>query len=273
MPHHGSAYFAKLAFGIVLVLVILGLLQAAPKQYRRGIIAVFTFLGGLFYFLEFFWPVKRGQSGNFLTPYQDFVANLSAVIGAYAIGLGVVSLVQFHSRNITRRREGWGNSVALLLAALAMAVFTIRDQYWGKEVLFHDPITGHPQNNHGVFLVLFNGGLNSLDAATFSLIAFFIASASYRAFRIRSVESSLLMTAALIVMLASTTLGTAITQHVPAQGWEANFRIENISQWLLTRLNAPAQRGIVFGLEVGALATSLRLWLSLERGAYFDAEV
>lgn len=273
MPHHGSAYFGKIAFGIFLVLVILGLLQAAPKQYRRGIIAVFTFVGGLYYFLEFFWPVKKGHDGNFLTPYQDLVANLSAVVGAFAIGLGIVSLIQFHSRNIMRRREGWGNSVALLCAAAAMAVFTIRDQYWGKQILFHDPFTGHPQDNHGIFILLFNGGLNSLDAATFSLIAFFIASASYRAFRIRSVESSLLMIAALIVMLASTTLGTAITSGVPAEGWRANFRIEHISEWLLTRLNAPAQRGIVFGLEVGALATSLRLWLSLERGAYFDAEV
>jgi hypothetical protein len=255
------------------MLVILGLLQAAPKQYRRGIIAVFTFLGGLYYFVEYFWPVPKGHEGNWLTPYQDFVTHLSAVVVAYAIGLGVISLAQFHGKIIMRGRQGWGNSVVLILSAIAMCVFTLLDNHSGSRFLFRDPIFGHPQTVHGLYLLLFNGGLASLDSATFALIAFFIASAAYRAFRIRSVEASLLMIAALIVMLASTSLGTALTNWIPNHGPDANFRIEHVSEWLLTRLNAPAQRGILFGLEVGALATALRLWLSLERGAYFDAEV
>src|ERR1700744_3094281 len=111
MPHHGSAYFGKLIFGLVLVFAVLGVLHAAPKQYRRAIIAVFTFLGGLFYFLEFFLPVNAKTHKNFLTGQQDLVSSLSAVIGAYAIGLGVVSLGQYHAKAISRRREGWGNSV------------------------------------------------------------------------------------------------------------------------------------------------------------------
>jgi len=273
IPHHGPEYFGKLIIGLLIVLAILGLLHAAPKQSRRAIIAVFTFLGGLFYFLEFFLPVDPKTNKNFLTGQQEFVAQLSAVIGAYAIGLGVVSLGQYHAKIISRKREGWGNSVVLVIAALIMFTFSILNEYHAKTVLFTDPFQHHTQDIHGVFLVLFEGGLAKLDAATFALIAFFIASASYRAFRIRSVESSLLMIAALIVMLASTTIGTALTNWLPTEGPQANFRIEHISEWLLTRLNSPAQRGIVFGLEVGALATSLRLWLSLERGAYFDAEV
>ena len=50
-------------------------------------------------------------------------------------------------------------------------------------------------------------------------------------------------------------------------------RIERIAQWLLLEINTPAQRGILFGLNLGLLATSLRYWLSLERGAYFDKEL
>ena len=53
----------------------------------------------------------------------------------------------------------------------------------------------------------------------------------------------------------------------------ANLRIENIAQWLLLEVNTAAQRGILFGLTLGLLATSLRYWLSLERGAYFDKEL
>ena len=59
-------------------------------------------------------PTDGPNAGeNWLTPYQPFVANLSTVVGSFAIGLGVISLLQFHSRAIARQRTGWGNSVAL----------------------------------------------------------------------------------------------------------------------------------------------------------------
>ena len=86
------------------------------------------------------------------------------------------------------------------------------------------------------------------------------------------------MTAALIIMLGSVGFGTILTNWLPlgndpkSEFW-ANFRIENIAQWLLLQVNTPAQRGILFGITLGELAMALRLWLSLERGSYFDKEV
>ena len=113
------------------------------------------------------------------------------------------------------------------------------------------------QNAHGMFQFLFKGGLSNLTSATFSIIAFYIASAAYRAFRIRSLEATLLMVAALIVMLGSVSFGTWITHGIHptlADGSEnpwANFRLENIAQWLLLEVNTAAQRGILFGLSLG----------------------
>ncbi len=277
-------YWGKLLFGLVFVFAILAALQAAPRRWRKTIIAVFTFLGGLYFATEFFWPAAQtgaNAGSNWLTPYQPFVANLSAVVGSFSVGLGVFSLIQFHSRAIARQRAGWGNSVALIVSFMAMLVFGLLNQYRPQRVIIPPlPFTHGAQNSHDVFNFLFLGGYTNLDSATFSLIAFFIASASYRAFRIRSWESTLLMLAALIVMLGAT-FGTAITHGIPPyldaahtveNPW-ANLRIERISEWLLTRINAPAQRGILFGIYVGSLAVSLRLWLSLERGAYFDKEI
>jgi len=51
------------------------------------------------------------------------------------------------------------------------------------------------------------------------------------------------------------------------------LRLEVIKEWLLTVLNAAALRAIAFGLGIGSLAISLRIWLSLERGAYFEKEI
>lgn len=118
------------------------------------------------------------------------------------------------------------------------------------------------------FAYLFEGLLNNLDAAMFSLIAFYILSAAYRAFRIRSVESTILMTSALIVILGLT-FGALITAAVPGEGLASNFKIETWSQWVLSVVSSPSLRAIDLGVGVGALAMALRLWLGIERGALF----
>lgn len=277
LPGHGPAYFEKLVFGLLFVFAVLGGLQAAPRRSRRGLIAFFTFLGGIYYVAEFFWPAHGGS--NPLTPYQDSVANISLVISAFAIGVGVISLLQLHTRLIARQRPGWGNSVVLVVAFLAMTIFGLLKDHSPKMAIFGSSVTSQE-----AFDFLFKGGLTNLGAATFSMIAFYIASAAYRAFRIRSVEATLLMAAALIIMLGAVFFGTVLTNWIPTNSgidalgkpienpW-ANFRIENIAQWLLMEVNSAAQRGILFGLTIGLLATSLRLWLSLERSAYFDQEL
>jgi hypothetical protein len=48
---------------------------------------------------------------------------------------------------------------------------------------------------------------------------------------------------------------------------------ENMSSWILTKVNSPAIFAIDLGLGVGSLATALRLWLSLEKGSYFEEEL
>jgi len=121
--------------------------------------------------------------------------------------------------------------------------------------------------------VLFLGMLNSLDATMFSLLAFYIAAAAYRAFRVRSIEAILLMGAAFVVMLGQVPFGMALTARLPTEGLLASFRIEVISNWILQTINTPAYRAMNFGLALGGLAMALRIWLSLERGSYFEREL
>ncbi len=280
MPGHGAWYYGKMALGVLFMFVILGAMQAAPRRARKGIIAFFTFLGGIYFATEFFWPTNPTTNENFLTPYQDVVASLAAVVGSFAIGLGVISLLQNHTRQVARRRPGWGYSTVFLVSFLSMTTFGLMNAYSPSSTIIPSaPGLWASQNAHGLFQFLFVGGLTNLGSATFSMIAFYIASAAYRAFRIRSLEATLLMIAALIIMFGSVSFGTWFTHDIHptlANGSEnpwANLRIENIAQWLMLEVNSPAQRGILFGLDLGLLATSLRYWLSLERGAYFDKEL
>jgi hypothetical protein len=206
---------------------------------------------------------KLTAQENFLTPRLQTASDVSNVLQAFAIGLGIWSLMSVHLRNIAMKRSGWGNSATLITSIFLMALAHI-----GKEYIKEGPFKTLDD-------LLYNGLMKNLDATMFSIIAFYIVSAAYRAFRIRSVEATILLVAAALVMLGNVPIGQALTNWIPDDKLSVltNLRLENVGQWILKKASSPATQAIDFGLGVGALATSLRLWLSLERGSYFEEEL
>ena len=59
----------------------------------------------------------------------------------------------------------------------------------------------HIQDKDSLFTWMFDSLYYPLDATMFALVGFFVASASYRAFRIRNFEASLLLSAGVLVMI------------------------------------------------------------------------
>lgn len=254
-PLHGMALAGALFGGVLLCLVLVFLLQAMPGRARTMTIRIVTFLAGLVYALEWFLPAGGKDQENVLTFALPTVGNVLNVLVAFTLGLGIISLVRVHGNNIVRQKKGWENSVILFGGMITMAVAGL----FFPESMFYRS--------------LFQDVLTSFDAAMFASLAFYIINAAYRAFRIKSAEATLLMASALIVMLGQVPIGQAITSGLPAKGsFLSLFRLDNISNWILTSVNAPATRAIGFGLGIGLLAIGLRVWLSLERGAYFDAK-
>jgi hypothetical protein len=95
----------------------------------------------------------------------------------------------------------------------------------------------------------------------FALLAFYIATAAYRSFRLKSAEAAVMMSTAVIVILGQISYGPLyISEKLPA-----------IRLWLLENVNTPGNRAIYFGAAVGGLAMAVRMWLSLERNP-LDAE-
>jgi hypothetical protein len=123
---------------------------------------------------------------------------------------------------------------------------------------------------------LFDGLFINLDAVMYSMIAFFIFSAAYRSFRLRSAEASILLGTALLVMLSL--MGGVLVGwdrvidafggggHGAAAGFMENLRLVAIKDWVQNYLQSPSIRAVEFGLAVGGLAMQLRLWLSIEKG-------
>jgi hypothetical protein len=92
------------------------------------------------------------------------------------------------------------------------------------------------------------------NATMFALLAFFVASAAFRAFRARNVEAALLLGSAIIVLLAQAPIGRWITTALP-----------HLSDWILDILSNGSRRAIIMGAAVGAIATGLRVILGIER--------
>lgn len=244
---------------LIFVGVMTGLHRLSP-QAKKWLTLVCTFIAGLYFLLEFLLPTKNGE--NFITPTVDPVSTYVIYILIWTMFMGIISLGVVHGRRLLKLSPGWHNSLAFFIAFFAMIV---------AGALSQNGTAGSMAANN-FYRSLFNGLLVNLDAAMFSLLAFYIASAAYRAFRVRTMEAALLMFSALIVMLGMVNFGVTMTSWIPVDSAWSFLRLERLSMWILNWVNMPTQRAVTIGVSVGALAMAMRLWLSLERGAFFSQE-
>jgi hypothetical protein len=105
-----------------------------------------------------------------------------------------------------------------------------------------------------VYTWLYDHVFSPCNATMFALLAFFIASAAFRAFRARNVEAGLLLGAAILIMIGRVPIGRALSPVFPA-----------IAEWIVDIPNNAGRRAIMMGAALGAIATSLRVILGLER--------
>jgi len=103
---------------------------------------------------------------------------------------------------------------------------------------------------HGLFF--------PLGLSMFSLLAFYIAYAAYRSFRVRSLEAAIMMLAALVVMLG----------QVPQGVLYLSSDLPMLRLWLMEYLSTPAFRAIYFSSAIAGLSLAVRMWLSLDKNPF-----
>lgn len=287
LPYNSSGLWTMILITFVVAMGVFFLFSIAPTKARKPIVWTFTFLTGGFYVLLFLWPnpISRvdGQLPNnqveavsfWLADFQPRVADLSNILTAFLLGLGVFSVLRIHITKLMKKQKDWGYSIVLLTAMVLMAGFSYTD--WIQREFTPNGAALDEFRNWGLpqYMadILFDGFLQQMDAAMFSMIAFFILSAAYRAFRIRSIESTVLMGSALILILSIMALVdwnwslliTHLTGNDPSS-FLNNLKISEIAGWFRNTLQVPSLRALEFGVGLGALAMGLRLWLGLEKG-------
>jgi hypothetical protein len=275
--------FVALALGIGLIFA----LMAAPSQTRRPVVAAVTFLAGLFYVMYFFWPRPIDRQPGELP--RDFIESVSfyiddafgvvtdftAILSGILLGLGIYSLLHVHLKRIIKQQRDWFFSAVLLVTLAIMTLIGYADWISRRGeagAQLDDPANWSFVNTAKD--LMFDGMLQAMDAAMFSVIAFYILSAAYRAFRVRSIEATILLATALIVILSLMGAVEYLSNNMidSVSGGDSgsfvnNFRLTEISKWLRDTVQGAAIRGIDFGVGIGALAMGLRLWLSLERSS------
>jgi hypothetical protein len=288
-PSGSAGLFTAIGICLVIGFAFFFAVLNVPARARRWVVAAFTFVAGAIYVLQWLWPSAQDRNPGDIPNnavegvsfwIEDVVGqfkSLSNTLTAFLLLLGVFSLIRLHLMRVAKKQRDWPFSIVLLVSALLMAAFGYAD--WHMRLSMQPDqleaikeVSAWPVQTLGKD-ILFNGLLQTMEAAMFSIIAFYILSAAYRAFRIRSVEATILLASALIVMLGL--LGVAETfwsvgidkmGGSDPQSFVNNFRLDSISGFLRDRFQAPGLRAIDFGVGVGALAMGLRLWLSLERG-------
>ncbi len=212
---------------------------------RTTVPVAIAFISGLVLVVSFFFNETTWVGGL----SQELKVWLT-IVGGFTLLLGVVSITRVNWSAVARRKEGWIYKLLTLISIFAMAIPSVLPSSWS-------PLFGRAPGS--IYDWLFMNLDAPMMATMFATLAFYIASAAYRAFRARSAESTLLLVTACIVML----------WRVPMGEWVLNLLPGNIPEFLnsyvMNGANLAVQRGIIIGAALGAASMSLRIILGIER--------
>jgi hypothetical protein len=199
---------------------------------RTEIPVAIAFIAGMLMVVSLFVPHP------FIAEPAAVMRSWAIIITAFAYVLGVANIARISLHTVRRRGADWQYKAALVAALLAMAGVGI----------------ARGIQTGGLFDWAYLNMYVPMQATMFSLLAFFIASAAYRAFRARSVEATLLLVVAAVVMLGRVPVGEQIWPGLPA-----------FTEWIMEVPNMAAKRGIMIGAALGAISTGLKMILGIER--------
>ena len=197
---------------------------------RVALFACFFF--GVVMFLQYFshHPVARLLNSTILEYWQ--------IIFAFTLLVGIVGFVRNSAASFRKQKKDRPYRIVGLAGLVAMPILAI---IWG--IRADTP-----------FMWMFENVQAPMQSTVFALLAFFVASASYRGFRARSLQASILLGAAAIILLSRSQLGGVMSDYLtPA------------ADWIRNNPSMSARRAILIGIGLGSLTTSLRVILGVER--------
>lgn len=188
------------------------------------------------------------------------------ILAAIAFILGGGNLVKLNLTKISARQPGWGYAAVTLAAFVITVLAGLLKIGVSRNPDFPAYAwAGSYKDDGSIVWWIFQFIITPLGQTMFSLLAFFVASAAFRAFRAKNLEATVLLGAAFIVMLGRTVAGVALTGWLPETGLMANFRLEQLADTAMYVFSLAGMRAINIGIALGVVATSLKILLGVDR--------
>jgi hypothetical protein len=223
---------------------------------KRTVPLVITFLGGFILLISYFIPYTQGWGEN--------VSVMFDILAAIAFVLGGGNLLKMHLKKVSDRAKGWGFSAVTVVAfAITLYVGLFKVGAPAAEMFPAQKWSAQVDAEGGAFWYIYEYILRSLTATMFSMLAFYVASAAFRAFRAKNIEAILLLLTAFVILLGRTYAGTFLTGWMP--GWMSFLKTETLTLWIMSVFNTAGSRAIMIGIALGLVSTSLKVMLAVDR--------
>ncbi|MCK4632116.1 MAG: hypothetical protein KAT79_02530 [candidate division Zixibacteria bacterium] len=197
---------------------------------ERRLPLLVCFVSGLLMFVMYFSSHPTARLINLTVPLYW------QIVFAFTLIIGVVSYLRNNVRGIRKGESRPYRIVSVAGFVTMVAVAAI----WG--IRADTP-----------FMWIFENIQVPMQSTVFALLAFFVASASFRGFRARSIPATILLITALLILLSRTPLGN-LFDFLP-----------DLADWLRNYPSMSARRAILVGIGLGSLTTSLRVIIGIER--------
>ena len=223
---------------------------------KRNVPLLITALGGFILIISYFIPATQGW-GEVAAIWFDILASIAFILGGG-------NLLKIHLKKISDKSVGWAYS-AITLAAFLITLFV----GLGKVGVNPNPLypeyglSGHYREIGSPFWWLYEYAFKPLTATMFAMMAFYISSAAFRAFRAKNIEAILLLGTAFIILLGRTFAGVYLTAWLP--DWMSGLKIENLTVFIMSVFNTAGNRAIMIGIALGIASTSLKVLLGVDR--------
>lgn len=223
---------------------------------KRNIPLLITAFSGLVLILAYFIPMTQSW-GEVAAIWFDILASIAFILGGG-------NLIKLHARKMALRQAGWAYSAITLLAFAVTLFIGLSKIGVSPNLQFPDMAwSGHYRESGAPFWWIYEYAFKPLTATTFSMLAFYIASAAFRAFRAKNLEAILLLGTAFIILLGRTFAGIILTSWLPDS--LAGLRIENLTVEIMRVVNTAGSRAIMIGIALGVASTSLKVLLGVDR--------
>ena len=254
--------FGRIAlFLFFFILPTIGFALGLRSPSMRSRIPLITaFIAGVIPILSLYIPKDflSGETG--MSPRLD---QWLIIVAGFALLLGIVNVLQNNSKKIARRETGWLYAAVLLAGLFLTGGFGIYGAISGEGIGYRADGSPTP------FQWMTDRFFQPLQSTIFSLLAFFMASAAFRAFRARNTEATILLIAAGLVMAGRVPLLEFLSVPFPPlqpSAAAASQFLGRLTEWIMDTPNGAAQSGIIIGAALGAASMAIRVILGIERG-------